>query len=368
MKITDMRAGRPLVGVVLAFVMTMALVAVGADSASGIATGRSASRDAFSAPPDLRDPLAPDLRDPLAQPRQCASFAVYRSRTLGRLNNMRLDESDALDDDDRYMAPTASLRRHTSHGFHVFAIDLGPYLARHAFHRDRHAVHRFMHKRSRLKRWMRKMSWYALETLPNRILGHAIFGRKTAIVRRGRVCSGVGLVRLVMDGGVRRGRPRMFNYVLTVDGVLVVAETATKASSRRLMRDVLSKHLVLSRGARAVLAAGDLVFAPRDDQDVRDTLGLHRRGSVPSRELVLTNNSGSFGPPIANIHRLARMLEKTFVGLHTHVLAYFDPEWRETVERVLGRGRHVRGYERMLTRRVSREAKRQASVMAHDKA
>lgn len=112
----------------------------------------------------------------------------------------------------------------------------------------------------------------------------------------------------LMEYGIRRGKPRMFTYVLMPER-LYVAETGAK-----FFRDMMSKHAMHCSASQEVVYAGELHF---------------RRSGVGSEEpeiqLVLDNNSGTYTPGKEDLPLVEEVFRRNFAGLDVVALDYKDP-------------------------------------------
>lgn len=112
----------------------------------------------------------------------------------------------------------------------------------------------------------------------------------------------------LLNGGMRRGKPRMFTYVL-MENKLYLAETGA-----HFFRDMRSKHAMHCSGAEEVVYAGELHF---------------RRGppgsDEPAIRLVVDNNSGTYAPGQEDLPRVAEVFRRNFPGLPVQALDFQDP-------------------------------------------
>uniref|UniRef100_A0A7S4LI88 Uncharacterized protein n=1 Tax=Eutreptiella gymnastica TaxID=73025 RepID=A0A7S4LI88_9EUGL len=122
--------------------------------------------------------------------------------------------------------------------------------------------------------------------------------------KRGVLASGREFLQL-MHCGVVRGKPRMFTYVIMEDRM-------TFTETGRAMKDVLSKHALLSNAAREVRYSGEFHVQP-----LGGTGGEHR--------LVIDNNSGTYAPEKADLPLLKELLLHNFPGLNVEVYDREDP-------------------------------------------
>lgn len=112
----------------------------------------------------------------------------------------------------------------------------------------------------------------------------------------------------VMQFGIRRGKPRMFTYVLMPDR-LYLAETGAK-----FFRDIMSKHAMHCSASPEVVYAGELHFR----QASRDWNGPHFK-------LVLDNNSGTYAPGKEDLPLVEEVFRRNFPGLDVTALDFRDP-------------------------------------------
>ena len=112
----------------------------------------------------------------------------------------------------------------------------------------------------------------------------------------------------LLNGGIRRGKPRMFTYCL-MESKLYLAETGA-----HFFRDMRSKHAMHCSAAEEVVYAGELHF---------------RRGPPGSDEppirLIVDNNSGTYAPGQEDLPRVAEVFRRNFPGLPVQALHFEDP-------------------------------------------
>lgn len=111
----------------------------------------------------------------------------------------------------------------------------------------------------------------------------------------------------LMEYGIRRGKPRMFTYVL-MPGRLYVAETGAK-----FFRDMMSKHAMHCSASPEVVYAGELHF---------------RHSPVASGteiRLIIDNNSGTYAPGKEDLPLVEEVFRRNFAGLHVTALDFQDP-------------------------------------------
>lgn len=119
----------------------------------------------------------------------------------------------------------------------------------------------------------------------------------------------------VMEYGVRRGKPRMFTYVL-MENRLFMAETGAK-----FFRDMMSKHAMHSSASTEVVYAGELHFRHVED-------GSNERDF----RLVIDNNSGTYAPGKEDLPKVKEVFERNFPGLHVIALDFKDPLLKQYTE------------------------------------
>lgn len=112
----------------------------------------------------------------------------------------------------------------------------------------------------------------------------------------------------LMEYGIRRGKPRMFTYVL-MEQRLYMAETGAK-----FFRDMMSKHAMHCSAATEVVYAGELHFrrAPEGSNE-------------PPIQLIVDNNSGTYAPGKEDLRKVEEVFRKNFSGLHVQALDFKDP-------------------------------------------
>ena len=120
----------------------------------------------------------------------------------------------------------------------------------------------------------------------------------------GEITTGDDLLRLIQYGK-RGGYDRIFDFSLTMEGVMRMAEASTWG-----MRDMASKHSVLAQGERVVLYAGTIMVQNGDT-------------------LVISNDSGTYAPRDEGLEKLANLLRSEFEGLKVLVLSHQDPRYEE---------------------------------------
>lgn len=112
----------------------------------------------------------------------------------------------------------------------------------------------------------------------------------------------------LLNYGIRRGKPRMFTYVL-MPNRLYVAETGAK-----FFRDIMSKHAMHSSASAEVVYAGEMHF---------------RRASPGSNEpdmrLIVDNNSGTYSPGREDLPKVEDVFRRNFPGLSVTALHFQDP-------------------------------------------
>lgn len=112
----------------------------------------------------------------------------------------------------------------------------------------------------------------------------------------------------LMEYGIRRGKPRMFTYVLMAEK-LYIAETGAK-----FFRDMMSKHAMHCSASQEVVYAGELHFR---------RLGTgHKEAELM---LVLDNNSGTYAPGKEDLPLVEEVFRRNFAGLRVMGLNYKDP-------------------------------------------
>lgn len=112
----------------------------------------------------------------------------------------------------------------------------------------------------------------------------------------------------LMEDGIRRGKPRMFTYVLMAER-LYMAETGAK-----FFRDMMSKHAMHCSASPEVVYAGELHFRKLP------TVSGERKLT-----LVVDNNSGTYTPDKADLPLVADVFRRNFAGLQVVALDYKDP-------------------------------------------
>lgn len=112
----------------------------------------------------------------------------------------------------------------------------------------------------------------------------------------------------LMEYGIRRGKPRMFTYVL-MEQKLYMAETGAE-----FFRDIMSKHAMHCSAAPEVVYAGELHFrrAPQGSNE-------------PPIQLVVDNNSGTYAPDKEDLPKVEEVFRRNFDGLHVTALDFQDP-------------------------------------------
>lgn len=112
----------------------------------------------------------------------------------------------------------------------------------------------------------------------------------------------------VLDYGHRRGKPRLFTYVLMPER-LYMAETGAE-----FFRDMMSKHAMHCSASPEVVYAGELQF-------LVEGYGT----SNPKAKLILDNNSGTYAPGKEDLPRVAEVFRRNFPGLDVLALDFRDP-------------------------------------------
>ncbi|KAI0561647.1 hypothetical protein FGB62_76g072 [Gracilaria domingensis] len=112
----------------------------------------------------------------------------------------------------------------------------------------------------------------------------------------------------VLDYGQRRGKPRLFTYVL-MPTKLYLAETGAE-----FFRDMMSKHAMHSSASTEVVYAGELQF-------VVSGYGTEN----PHVKLIVDNNSGTYAPGKEDLPKVAEVFRRNFPGLEVLALDYRDP-------------------------------------------
>lgn len=131
--------------------------------------------------------------------------------------------------------------------------------------------------------------------------------RKDLLEVTGNLLDGSDFLEL-MEYGIRRGKPRMFTYVLMPER-LYMAETGAK-----FFRDMMSKHAMHCSASPQVVYAGELHFR-------RSPIG----SGDPELTLVLDNNSGTYAPNEKDLPLVAEVFRRNFAGLLVVALDYKDP-------------------------------------------
>lgn len=128
----------------------------------------------------------------------------------------------------------------------------------------------------------------------------------------------------LLEYGIRRGKPRMFTYVLMPER-LYIAETSAK-----FFRDIMSKHAMHSSAASEVVYAGE----------------LHFRGDLSNAtrvELIIDNNSGTYAPSKEDLSKAAQVFRSNFPGLRVRALDFTDPLLEEYRRELLQSGSSPQG-------------------------
>lgn len=131
--------------------------------------------------------------------------------------------------------------------------------------------------------------------------------RKDLLEMSGNIIDSYDFLEL-MHYGKRRGKPRMFTYVL-MEQKLYMAETGAE-----FFRDMMSKHAMHCSAATEVVYAGELHFrqAPPGSDE-------------PAIRLIVDNNSGTYAPDKEDLPKVVEVFRRNFVGLHVTALDYQDP-------------------------------------------
>lgn len=116
----------------------------------------------------------------------------------------------------------------------------------------------------------------------------------------------------IMEYGVRRGKPRMFTYVL-MEKRLYIAETGAK-----FFRDMMSKHAMHCSAATEVVYAGELLFQMESN-------GV---------KIVLDNNSGTYAPRTEDLKRVEEVFRRNFSGITVEALDFRDAKLEEYKRRM----------------------------------
>ncbi|PXF48329.1 hypothetical protein BWQ96_01789 [Gracilariopsis chorda] len=112
----------------------------------------------------------------------------------------------------------------------------------------------------------------------------------------------------ILDYGHRRGKPRLFTYVLMPER-LYMAETGAE-----FFRDMMSKHAMHCSASPEVVYAGELQF-------LVEGYGT----SNPQAKLIVDNNSGTYSPGKEDLPRVAEVFRRNFPGLDVLALDFRDP-------------------------------------------
>lgn len=137
--------------------------------------------------------------------------------------------------------------------------------------------------------------------------------RKELSEKTGVLLGGLDFVE-IFNCGVRRGKSRMFTYVL-MEERLYIAETGAK-----LFRDNFSKHAMHSSAAAEVVYAGELHFRRRHEPP-----GF----AEPEYDLILDNNSGTYAPSKAELPNVREAFVRNFAGLRVEALDHADPKLKQ---------------------------------------
>eukprot|EP01088_Endostelium_zonatum_P019725 TRINITY_DN6960_c0_g1_i1.p1 TRINITY_DN6960_c0_g1~~TRINITY_DN6960_c0_g1_i1.p1 ORF type:complete len:449 (-),score=97.63 TRINITY_DN6960_c0_g1_i1:40-1386(-) len=128
----------------------------------------------------------------------------------------------------------------------------------------------------------------------------------------GRLFNGEQFLNLI-NNGIRRGRRRLFTYVL-LDQKLYFSET-----SASFFKDFLSKHSVHSNAREKVRYAGE--FFVLDYKDGAD-------GEVKYK-LIIDNNSGTYAPVVEDLKLLEQAFRYNFPGINMEALDYKSEKEKE---------------------------------------
>lgn len=131
--------------------------------------------------------------------------------------------------------------------------------------------------------------------------------RKDLMQVTGNLLDGADFLEL-MEYGIRRGKPRVFTYVLMAER-LYMAETGAK-----FFLSMMSKHAMHCSASTEVVYAGELHFR-------RAPIG----SGEPQYTLVLDNNSGTYSPDKVDLPLVVEVFRRNFSGLHVMGLDYKDP-------------------------------------------
>lgn len=112
----------------------------------------------------------------------------------------------------------------------------------------------------------------------------------------------------LLEFGIRRGKSRMFTYVLMPDR-LYAAETGAK-----FFRDMMSKHAMHCSASPEVVYAGEMHF--------RRTPSGTQENEV---RLIIDNNSGTYAPGKEDLPRIEEVMRRNFAGILVTALDYQDP-------------------------------------------
>ncbi|CAN8063015.1 unnamed protein product [Agarophyton chilense] len=112
----------------------------------------------------------------------------------------------------------------------------------------------------------------------------------------------------VLNYGHRRGKPRLFTYVL-MPTKLYLAETGAE-----FFRDMMSKHAMHCSASPEVVYAGELQF-------VVTGYGTNN----PKAKLIVDNNSGTYTPGKEDLPKVAEVFHRNFPGLEVQALDFRDP-------------------------------------------
>lgn len=115
--------------------------------------------------------------------------------------------------------------------------------------------------------------------------------------------------------GIRRGKSRLFTYVLMPDA-LYIAETGA-----RFFKDIMSKHAMHASGRTHVVYAGEFHIRPGNP-----------KLSEPTHTLIIDNNSGTYAPDKGRLSSLEDVFQRNFPGLAVRAMDFNDVILKQYVQ------------------------------------